>query len=175
MKLSAFLLALLIAFGCTACGWQLRNPGEIPPQLKRLYLNGENLDSHFKVHLVNLLQSSKIFLVPGPGAAPLTLNVYDYKLTHNNPPVASTNVPITYTYILKVKVSISNAAGKIVVPPRLIVSTRNITVNTNQIFTINSTSIFQEELQREAINLIYYWMTSDQTRSYLHAAKSSAT
>ncbi len=162
------LLFFLILLTCTACYWHLRNPDEVPPQFKVLYLNSDDVDSHFKVQLINLLRSMKITLAPKSRAANFTLNVYDYSLEHDNPDVSSTNVAITYTYTLTVTANITDANGHVVVPAHTIETTRDVTVNTNQIFTINSTSIFQEELQREAINLLYYWMTSDKTRHQIN-------
>ena len=170
MKLFARLTVLvLLSVCCTGCFWywHLRNPSETPPQLKVLYLNAETVDSHFKVQLQNLLESMRITQVKNRQAAPYTLHAFAYSLAHDNPPVASTNVAITYTYTLSVTVSVENAAGVVIVPAHTIVTTREITVNVNQIFTINSTSVFQQDLQREAINLIYYWLTSDQTRKLL--------
>jgi LPS-assembly lipoprotein len=160
-------LILLLMLCCSGCYWHLRNPQEVPPQLKVLYLRAETVDSHFNLHLVNLLRSMKIELAKTPGAAPLTLHAYKYRLWHNNPPVSSTNVAITYMYILTVTVSVTDAQGKIVLPPRAISVSRSVTIQTNQIFTINSTSVFQEELQREAINLIYYWLISDRAHRLL--------
>lgn len=166
-RLIRFMLLILLSLCCSACYWHLRNPGETPPQLRVLYLNAETVDSHFKVQLQNLLESMAITQVKTRQAAPYTLHAFAYSLQHDNPPVSSTNVAITYTYTLSVTVSIEDATGLIIVPAHTIVTTRQITVNVNQIFTINSTSVFQQELQREAINLIYYWLTSDQTRTLL--------
>jgi len=154
------LLVVLLALSCVSCYWHLRNPNEVPPQLKVLYLDADNVDSHFYLQLVNLLKSMQITLVKTPQQAPYTLHAYHYSLEHNNPIVVTTNVAITYTYTLLVTVSITDPGGKIVVPPHTVMTTRDVTVNTNQIFTINTTSIFQEELQREAIDLIYYWLTA---------------
>lgn len=164
-----FLLILFTLFGCTACNWHLRNPNETPAQLRVLYLDADTVESHFHVQLLNLLQSMRIHLVNAPQSAPFILRAYNYSLQHDNPPVSSTNIAITYTYTLTITVSITDASGKVIVPARTIVTSRAVTVNTTQIFTINATSVFQQELQREAINLIYYWLTSDQTRSLLGA------
>ncbi len=161
------LVFFLILLSCTACYWHLRNPNEVPSQLKLLYLRDEGVESHFNLQLINLLNSMRITLAPTPIQAPYTLHVYNYRLNHDSPSLASTNVAITYTYTMTVIVSITDPSGKIVVPPHLITTSRQVTVNTNQIFTINSTTLFQEELQRETINLIYYWMTSDLTRRFL--------
>lgn len=171
LKYLGIVCVLISLSGFTSgCAWHLRNPNEVPAQLKVLNLDPDNIDSHFKVQLINLLESMRISLAPTSAAAPFTLHADHYLLEHNNPPIAATNVAITYTYILHVTVSITDANGKIVVPPHSIVTTRDVTVNTNQIFTINSTSIFQQELQREAINLIYYWLISDNTRrALIHA------
>lgn len=172
-KLIGILLVFVILFGCTACYWHLRNPDEVPPQLKVLSLSAENVESHFNLQLINLLKSMDIILVQKPQTARFTLHVYNYSLTHDSPPVASTNVAITYTYTLVVTVSITDPLGNIVVPPHVIVTTRSVTVNTNQIFTINATTVFQEELQREAISLLYYWLTSDQTSHLLQSFSQS--
>jgi LPS-assembly lipoprotein len=164
-----FLLVLItLSLLTTGCYWHLRNANEIPPQLKVIYLDAEFVESRFNMQLLDLLRSLRITLAPKPQAAPYTLHVFDYSLQHNNPVVSSTNVGITYVYTLAVSVSITGANGQIIVPPHQIRASRSVTVNTNQIFTVNSTSVFQQDLQREGINLIYYWLTSAQIRKRLN-------
>ena len=181
-----FLLVLItLSLLTTGCYWHLRNANEIPPQLKVIYLDAEYLESRFDVQLLDLLRALRITLVQKPQAAPYTLHVFDYSLQHNNAVVSSTNVAITYVYTLAVSVSITGPNGQIIVPPHQIRASRSVTVNTNQIFTVNSTSVFQQDLQREGINLIYYWLTSAQIRNRLnpppkttgipHATQSATT
>jgi outer membrane lipopolysaccharide assembly protein LptE/RlpB len=160
---AAFILFFLSIF-ISGCYWHFRSPGDVPPQLKVMALVPENIDSRFNVQLVNMLRSMRII---SPPDAPMVLHAYAYSLQHNNPGVSSTNVAITYNYSLSITLRITDANGKTIVPAHRITASRDVTVNVNQIFTINSTSVFQEELRREAINLIYYWLTSDQTRRYL--------
>lgn len=160
-KLLIFLFTSTFVSGCF---WHVRNPEDVPPQLRVMSLVSDNVDSRFNMQLVNLLRSMKI---ASPPDAPLVLHAYAYSLQHNNPGVSSTNVAITYTYSIAITLRVTDPQGKTIVPPHTILASRDITINVNQIFTINSTSVFQEELQREAINLIYYWLTSDQTRHYL--------
>lgn len=163
-----FLICVLfLTLCCTGCYWRLRNPSEVPPQLKVCYLDAKNLDNHFNLQLLNLLESMKISLVKAPQMAALTLRVYDYHLKHNTPPASSTNIAITYTYTLTVAASITDSHGRVVVPPHIFTTSRDVTVNTSQLFAINSTTIFEQELQRETITLIYYWMTSDKTHKLL--------
>jgi LPS-assembly lipoprotein len=163
----------LLLFIClcmlSGCFWHLRNPDEVPPQLKVVYLDDTFVDSRFNVQLRNLLQSLNITLTQTPQEAPYTLHAYAYSLQHNNPVISTTNVAITYTFTLTVTVSITDAGGKIIAPPHPIVTSTSVTVNTNQIFTINSTSVFQQDLQREGINLIYYWLTSTGTHQHLNS------
>lgn len=174
-NLQIIIFSLFLLLPLSACHWQLRNPNEIPPQLKVLYLDASTVESHLYLQLQNLLESMRIRQVNNPLLAPYTLQVSNYSFQHNNPSVSATNIAITYVFTLQVTVAITDAHGKIVVPPRLISASRDITVNTNQIFTINSTTLFQQELQREAINLIYYWLTSDSTRHFLIASQQAKT
>ena len=175
MKLSLLkILSFVFILVLTGCYWHIRNASEVPSELKVLYLNTENVQSQFRIQLLDLMDSMHITLAKTPEAAPFTLKAYHYQLTHDNPRVATTNVGITYTYTIMVTVSITSADGKVIAGPRVISATRQITVNVNQIFTINSTSVFQAELQREAVNLIYYWLTSDEIRHLLESSVSHA-
>jgi outer membrane lipopolysaccharide assembly protein LptE/RlpB len=173
-RFAKVLMLIFFSILTSACYWHLRNPGDVPPQLKVMSLDLDNVDPRFKLQLVNLMRSMEI-ISPPPSQAPLILHAYAYSLQHNNPGVSSTNVAITYSYVLMITLSVTDNTGKIIVPPHVITASRDITINVNQIFTINSTSVFQEELQREAINLIYYWLTSDQTRNYLIASMRQTT
>ncbi len=168
IKKPLFLLSLSIL--ATGCYWHVRNPEDVPPRLRVMSLASDNVDSRFNMQLVNLMRSMKIV---SPPDAPLVLHAYAYSLQHNNPGVSSTNVAITYTYSIAITLRITDPQGKVIVPAHTILASRDITINVNQIFTVNSTSVFQEELQREAINLIYYWLTSDQTRHYLIPTSST--
>ncbi len=172
IKLQRFVLIIFMVLSVfiSGCFWHVRNPEDVPPQLRVMSLISDNVDSRFNMQLVNLLRSMKI---TSPPNAPLVLHAYAYSLQHNNPGVSSTNVAITYTYSIAITLRITDSQGKTIVPPHTILASRDITINVNQIFTINSTNIFQEELQREAINLIYYWLTSDQTRHYLLKSDTS--
>jgi LPS-assembly lipoprotein len=171
MKHSLIMLRNIILFiilmTTSSCYWHIRNPDDVPPQLRVLYLKPQNVESHFRNQLINTLRSVLIVLTPTPKQAPYILNVYDYSLIHDNPSIQSTTIAVTYTYTLTVTVSITDSRGNIVVPAHTIEATRAVTVNTNQIFTINSTSVFQQEMQREGVNLIYYWLTSAKTRRLL--------
>ncbi|MBS0350124.1 MAG: hypothetical protein JSR33_02870 [Proteobacteria bacterium] len=161
-------ILLFVLIATSSCYWRMRNPEEVPPQLRVLYLKPQNVESHFKILLINILRSARIVLTPTQSTAPYTLNVYDYSLIHDNPSITSTSIAITYTYTLTVTVSITDSHGHTVIPAHTIEVTRDVTVNTNQIFTINSTSVFQQEMQREAANLIYYWLTSAKTQQLLN-------
>lgn len=172
-SIKLIVIAMLLTLVCTSCHWQLRSPNEVPPQLKVLYLDAGSVESHFLVKLKNLLESMHIQKVAHPTLAPFALRVSNYSLVRNNPSVSTTNVAITYIFTLQVTVAILGTDGHIIVPPRQIVATRNITVNVNQIFTINSTNLFQQELQREVINLMYYWLTSESTQRLLVSAQEN--
>lgn len=175
MKWGLLLVLINLSLLTGGCYWHLRNANEIPPQLKVIYLDAEYLENRFDAQLLDLLRALRITLAPKPQAAPYTLHVFDYSLQHNNPVVSSTNVAITYVYTLAVTVSITGANGRIIVPPHQIRATRSIIVNTNQIFTVNSTSVFEQDLQREGINLIYYWLTSAQIRKRLNPPLNNTT
>ncbi len=118
-----------------------------------------------------------ITLTPLPQNASLILRIYQYTFQHNNPAMSTTNVGITYTFTISFMIEIIDNANHVIVPPYFINTSRDITVNTNQIFTINSSTLFQHELQRDAVNLVYYWLTNDNTRHSLasYQEKKNAT
>lgn len=171
MKKTFLILLISLSLFCSGCGWQLRNAHEVPAQIKSLYLDNETYDSHFNAALLALLSSMQVHLAAQPSAAPFTLVVTRYTFSHTNPAISTTNVAITYTYTMSVTLAITDAKGKVLVPAKQITASRDITVNTNQIFTINSTTLFKEELQRDIINIVYYWLTSAQTQKLLTPVK----
>lgn len=175
-------LITVILAGCSTQGWHLRNAEKVPPQLNLIYLDPDGASGRFITELTHQLQSIGISLTAQPQAAPLILRIYQYSFVHNNPALSTTNVGITYTYTLSFMIEIIDNANKVIVPPFFISTSRDITINTNQIFTINSSTLFQQELQRDSINLVYYWLTDNNTRRLLmsyqeqkHAAQSQAT
>ncbi len=156
---------------CTNQSWHLRNAAAVPPQLKLIYLDPGNANSRFTTELIHQLKSMQISLAAHPQNAPLILRVYQYSFQHNNPAISTTNVAITYTYTLSLMIEIIDNANQVIVPPHMVSTSRDITVTTNQIFTINSSTLFQQELQMDGINMIYYWLTNDSTRRLLAASQ----
>ena len=70
-------ILILLSMVCTACHWELRNPSEMPPQLKILYFDAVNVENHFLVKFKNLLDSMHIQKVD-LGLAPFILQVSHY-------------------------------------------------------------------------------------------------
>ncbi len=161
-----FILIIFIFFICSGCGWGLRNANKIPSPLKVLYLDIQNPDSTLSVNLKTILQSLEITLTKTPEEAPLRLHIFNYLFKHNSPAVVSSNVAITYIFTMSVMVELTDSHGRSITSHPIQASS-SLTVNANQIFTINSATIIQQQLQREISSLIYFWLINQQTQRSL--------
>src|SRR5262245_45075579 len=110
-RFAKVLMVIFFSILTSGCYWHLRNPGDVPPQLKIMSLDLDNVDPRFILQLVDLMRSMESVSLP-PAQGPLILHAYAYSLQHNNPGVSSTNVAITYSYVLMITLSVTDNTGK---------------------------------------------------------------
>ena len=168
-----FIGLISFIFLLTGCGFHLRNATNMPPQLKTLYLNVDKPDTPFNQALRHLLLSLNVNLTQKASEAPLQLKV-TYDFTHSTPEIVSSTQTVTYVYTLQVEASVLNSKGVIVVPVHVIVLSQTQAMNTTQIYTPNTASIVENELERDTINLLYFWLTNTATKTALAAPKPSS-
>lgn len=160
------LIRLLLALFCSlmllmnsGCGFHLRGTQNLPPQLHTLYLDIEKPDSPFSQDVRTLLLSLHIVLTATPAQAPYILKI-SYQFTHSTPTITSSTQTVAYAFRLFVMAHIENNQGKMIVPPKAIHLTHSLMMNSNEIYIPNTATFVEEELDRDAINLIYFWLTN---------------
>lgn len=149
------------------CGFHLRGTQNLPPQLHTLYLDIEKPDSPLSQSVRALLLSLHITLVSSPSAAPYTLHI-GYEFSHSNPTITSSTQTVSYSFRLQMTAQINNNEGKVIVPSRIITIAHSLVMNSNQIYIPNTATFVEAELGRDAVNLLYFWLTNKNTHLALN-------
>ena len=117
-----FINTLLLA----ACSFHPRNAADIPPQLRILYLKTQQPYNPLITQLKAMLNSLNIKLAPNRAAAPYTLNIIKISFSQSNPPITTTSLAVSFTYVLSVTITIDDASGRALIPPKNLSARRSI-------------------------------------------------
>lgn len=171
------ILRTIVIFSCftltmltTNCGFHFRGTQTLPPELHTLYLDIDKPDAPFSQAVRALLLSLHIHLVSSANKASYILQM-SYEFTHSIPNITSSNQTVSYNFKLRVTACILDNQGKIVVPKKKIGVAHSLLVNSNQIYMPNTATFVEEEIGRDAINLLYFWLTNKETHQALKTNK----
>lgn len=159
--LATVLFAMMIISGC---GFQFRNPNDLPSQLHTIYLSSTRPNDMLIIQLQRTLEALNVHFVNSPDKAPVTLKISNISYQHNNPNVISTITAISYLVSLDATVTLLDSNNKPILPPYQLHVARNVILNTNQILIPNILRDAAHNLTREGVNLIYYWLTTANNR-----------
>lgn len=167
MKYRAALLAAFFCLILSGCGFHLRNSESIPPDLHQLYLQSPNHFSQFHTMLANNLRALHLNLVDNVKQAPITLDIMANTLSHSDPGLVSTNMALPYTFALTTQVALRDPQGQLIAGPATLVSSRVIILNNNQVLNSSIGLSTQEEIIRDNISKLYFWLISGDTQKAL--------
>lgn len=148
-------MPLLLALALSACGFHLRGMVDAPTWLTRVCVIDEAKNKPLAVLLEAQLDSYKIDVVPEPTQANYWLIIN--KSTYQQQIVsigASTN-PRQYQLILTVEFMLKTRQGQVIKPQRVVVVTRQLTVNNDRILGSNEEeSVMMKEMRQDAVTQI---------------------
>lgn len=174
MKLMRIFLIFILSFFLASCGFQLRSADTLPPILHCLYLESSNPYSVFHSLLAENLRGLHVTVVDLPSQAPITLVIIANELSHNDPGVVSSNMAIPYTFTLHTVIALETPKGAIITGPASFSTSRTIVLNSNQIINSSIGLPAQQDLMRNNIQKIYFWLISQDTKNALgHYANHS--
>lgn len=153
----------IMLLGISACGFQLRGQNALPKSLHVLYFQTENQYGSLESMLRHTLRSSGVVLVNSAHAAPITLQLSTPVQTNNNATVGPSSRTRVYTLSYQVTFTLKNAQGKILVGPRTLATSRNLTLSANQLpQSNNQIDILSREMERDIVNQLYNVLCSKQ-------------
>lgn len=123
-----------------------------------MYVDAPNLNTNFVTQLKNQFQSVGIQLTPTLQQAPVSLRILDLHYFHNNPNIVTNSFAVAYTYTLSITVQLFDAQGRSIAGPKTFSASESITLSTNQVLIPGAYTVTRQQLQREVITLVYYWV-----------------
>lgn len=154
----------------TGCGLRMRNRAAFPAELKQVYFSDTAPYSPLAIQLQQLLHSVDATLVSHPSKAAFSVLVTHDHFTYNRPDVANSSLPTTMNYSQTAKVDITDNANNVIIASQSFTTSKSLTLNAGQIYTTNANDLIRRELNQNLISIIYYWLTSENTKDALHHA-----
>lgn len=155
-------VVLILAFTLNACGLHLRDGSAIPPPLRVMHLDTTDSYSAFTEMLKSNLAAWHIQLV-SKQRAPITLRLLSITFHNDNPRFSSTTIALNIHYYFTVQAQLVSAKNKTLIPVKTFEAVRTVTLNTNDVLTQDAASLVINELYRDIINQIYFWLVAQNT------------
>jgi LPS-assembly lipoprotein len=147
-SISTLFLCLLFSLLC-ACGFHLQGEKPLALPLHRMYLQSLDPYGHLTHNLQQSLKMSHVQLVNSPAEAETILVILQDSTSQTL--LAPNGTLQTRQYILTVTVrfEITDAKGRILVPPQMLVEQRPITIQSNQILGSSSeVAMYYQQMRR---------------------------
>lgn len=153
------LLALCLLSGC---GFTLRSQQSFPQQLHTLYFQADKPYGQFEVALKKALKAANITLLDDVNKAPLTFHISEASFSHDSDTSSgpSTQARI-YHLTMTTYFSIIDSHGNVLLAPQNVTSTRDLTLNSNEIFdTSTQVDVSKQNMRQELITKIFNILSS---------------
>lgn len=122
----------------TACGFHLRQPQSLPPQLQVIYLNTSTPNDPFIQTLSRVLVANNVSFADQKQAQSI-LNIISIQTTDSMNTGGGVSVSGSYTAYLSVVFSVTDQAGKVLIPPTTVKESQDFTSNATQVLSGSST------------------------------------
>ncbi len=161
---------VLLCVTLSACGFQPRSSKNWPPQFHCVSLDMPSLNTTFATDIKQLIKSMHSTLVP-LGAAPYSIKLDNIQFFHDQPPITTSNQPITFTYTFNIHLAVINAKNKAIYGPVFLSVSQPMIVNSDQIYSNTAASIVKPMLERRMVSLVYDHLTSEDLQHRLTLPK----
>lgn len=162
-KITLCLVTLIVVLGLTACGFHLRNQGQLSQSIHTLYLETSSPYGSLESNLSQTLRSSGVTLVDKAKAAPITLQLSKPIESDINATIGPSSQSRAYTLTYQVSYTLKNAQGKVLLGPETVTTTRNFILEANQLpQSNNQMSVLRYEMERDIVNQLYNRLRSKQ-------------
>ncbi|MCC5792930.1 MAG: hypothetical protein JJT82_10045 [Legionellaceae bacterium] len=151
----------------SACGFHLRGIVNLPPWFNQVAVIADHsTDQALEKSLAMRLSGYQIKVVTEASEAIYWLIIEDELHKEQITAVSSTTIPRQYQLIYKVRYKLVKAkSGKILIPSSLVSTTRQLTINNNQILgSDNEEILLKDEMRDEAVMQIISQLSLHLTR-----------
>jgi outer membrane lipopolysaccharide assembly protein LptE/RlpB len=167
MKINYKKISLILSGVCiwmsflslTGCGFKLRTTNSLAQNLHKIYYQADNPYEEFETALKRALKTSGVILLDESNKYSPILHLsssYSYNTQGAYSSATSRTYTLTYTAIL----SISDFSGKVLLTPKTVAVSREITLKPNEMIeTTSQTYISKREMQQELFIKIFNILT----------------
>lgn len=160
-------ILLFLFLMLTACGFHPRSKADFSPKLYHVYFSGVHAYSPMFTQIQSMLTSMDIDLVKNQREATYTIHISVDDFSSNRADVTNATLPSTMNFTKTTAIDIVDNCTKKIVITKTFSTTQSISLNTNQVYTGSSNGLAQQELDREQVLLIYYWLVSTDIKKAL--------
>lgn len=151
------LLALILSFFLSACGFHLRGVSNVPNWLNNIAIISENNDKQFISIIKSRLEGSKIQVNSEPTHAQYWLIINEVNLQQQIISIGASTNPRQYTITLTVVYVLKTRKGQDLTPPSKVNVSRQLTLNNDRILgSKDEESILIGEMKQDAVTQIMY-------------------
>jgi LPS-assembly lipoprotein len=148
---------ILICTCLSACGFALRQPKALAPKLQTMYVATATPNDPFVQQLDRILIANGITLVKNPKFAQSTLNILSIQTSNTMINAGGINVSGFYTAYFIVSFSVTDAQGKVLIPPTTLQQSQDFSSSASQVLSANAaaaqlTTSMQQSLAQNIVN-----------------------
>ncbi len=155
------IFTILFALLISGCGFHLRGAQPLPPALQTIHIQTPEPYGEFTSILKRNLNATGIHIAKTPQA--VNLRILSSQLSNTNPTIGASSQARVYTFTYTAVFDLADRKGKTILPPQTVASSRNLTLNANQILGSNDQlTLLTRELEQDVVNKIYNRLTAQQ-------------
>jgi LPS-assembly lipoprotein len=149
----------------SACGFHLRGSYNLPPQLQNIYVQSSQPFDSFIAKIKRSFKDSGIHLAPNVNQATYIFQLNDISQSSVLQASSTTNQISTYALNYTIRFTVTDGAGKVIIPSQSVTSTTTYTLNsTEAISTFTDQPQLLFGLQQDAIFQIMNRLSSNNAK-----------
>jgi outer membrane lipopolysaccharide assembly protein LptE/RlpB len=140
----------------SGCGFELRSQKSFPPQFNNVYYQADKPYSEVAISLKKELKSTGIVFADDVNNANVVFHLSDTTFDHYNTSTGPSTQARVYSLNMAITLSITDAKGKMLLAPQNIISTRDLTLQPNEIFEISTqVDVTKHSMERDLVMKIF--------------------
>lgn len=172
MKLLVVMMGAILLAGCA---FHFRSPKYFPAELKTMCFSAERPNSILSQKLTLLFHSMHATLVKSSKNARFSIVVARDHFEYSRPDIVDATLPSTLNFIQSAQINVVDNKNNQVIASRTFNTSQSLTLTANQMYTAYANNLIEEELDRQIVLVVYYWLTSKNMKDALHHASITKT
>lgn len=150
--LPTWFILIITTMIVSGCGFHLRGMINVPTWINNISIIVEQAHRELAPQIQSQLQAYSIYVNPNPALARYWLIIESDSTQQNITSVSSSTTPRQYQLIYTVQFKLQRAKGEDIIPSTQIVTTRQVTINSNRILGSNEEEeLLKGDMRRDAV------------------------